>query len=663
MEVEHVPSDTEQREFVTAGVDAVALANLAMRVLSLERGVLLVGAPGSGKSTLARRLSVELDRMQSSPVCIGADPGSPAFGVPGSVCLGRWQGDDWQLLALEGLCTLDAGRFRLPLAVAVQRLLSLHGAGPLLVDGPGVVRGVAGAELLHALIETTQVGAVISVQRELEQSHLRSELRSVDLPIWVVLAAGHSHRPGKRARARHRTELWDRYLTHASIHEIDLTVTPVLGTPPPIEARSQWIGRQVTWVCVKAGTGALGEIIDLNGNILRVRCHHAPQAHLSILVRDARRGSDALLGSATADASAAVNYVAPTDVLPASGTASRTGPRPVVRAGPVTAALVNGVFGDPLLHVRVHHHRRSILFDLGDGVRLPAKIAHQVTDVFLSHAHIDHIAGFLWLVRSRIGKLPAVHLFGPPGIAANVEGMLAGIHWDRVHHRGPRFVVSEYDGDFVRRMYIQAGGNARATPAQTVTEGILLKEPQLLVRAACLDHGTPVLAFALETGQTLKVRKDQLQQTGITPGPWLTRLKTLTALGERAVHIDLPNGRSVACGELADQVLLRAPGVKLVYATDLADTNSNRERLSALARSAHTFFCEASFRIADTVQAHRTGHLTTRACGEIAICADVQRLIPFHFSRRYEDDLAGVYDEVRAAFSRTMTPLLHDNGE
>ena len=44
----------------------------------------------------------------------------------------------------------------------------------------------------------------------------------------------------------------------------------------------------------------------------------------------------------------------------------------------------------------------------------------------------------------------------------------------------------------------------------------------------------------------------------------------------------------------------------------------------------------------------------------MARSAGVERLVPFHFSRRYEKDLAPVYDEVRAGFSRTITPPLRD---
>ena len=94
----------------------------------------------------------------------------------------------------------------------------------------------------------------------------------------------------------------------------------------------------------------------------------------------------------------------------------------------------------------------------------------------------------------------------------------------------------------------------------------------------------------------------------------------------------------------------------MVYATDLADTKANRTALSALAHKADIFFCEASFLETDIEQARRTGHLTARTCGEIATCADVKQLVPFHFSRRYETKPEAVYLEISAACSRVIMP-------
>lgn len=333
------------------------------------------------------------------------------------------------------------------------------------------------------------------------------------------------------------------------------------------------------------------------------------------------------------------------------------GPRPVARVGPFVATLLNGVFGDPLVHVRVPHRKRSLVVDFGEGAKLPARTAHQVTDVFISHAHVDHIAGFLPFLRSRIGVFPICRVFGPPGLSDNIAGFVSGIHWDRVGPRAPRFEIAELHGERLLRFDVSAGrSRPRRLGEETVSGGVVFADAVMVVHATVLDHLTPVLAFALESKLTINVRKERLMLSGLQPGPWLADLKDCVAAGRLDAPIGLPSGDRMTAGGLADEFLIVRPGEKLVYATDLADTESNRVRLQSLAREAHTFFCEAAFCEAEAAQARRTGHLTTRACAEIAVAAGAQRLVPFHFSRRYESDPARVYRELSAVCQRTIVP-------
>jgi ribonuclease Z len=622
--------------------------------LAGRRRVLFVGPPGSGKSTLAARVAGVLSQQGVLCACVGVDPGSPAFGVPGAVCRGRWSADSWVCIDLEPLCSLDAARFRLPLIQALGRLMKRAPECLILIDGPGVIRGAPAAELLDGFVQSAGIDAVVALQHHSDAVTVEEELRALRLFVIRVRPAPEARRPAKSARDRRRTELWDKYLEQSSRYRIDLNEMASTGTPPPLDVPSAWAGRQVAFLdgqrCV-----AFGEALELDSQTLVTKLRGDPRGAQTILIRDAVRHTNGLLR--TAEAVRESMNIWPAPDMSCTYLHDPAEPRPVARVGSATAMLVNGVFGDPLLHIRLQHQRRSLLFDLGEATRLPARIAHQVTDVFITHSHIDHIGGFIWLLRSRIGNLPACRIYGPPGLADNIRGFVTGIHWDRVGERAPRFEISELHEQKVYRYRVQAGvAQPQIVGDELTSEGILLRDTAFQVRAMTLDHRIPVLAFALELRFDLDVRREQLANLGLTPGPWLSDLKARIAAGDRETTIVLPNGSIATVRDLADDILIVRSGPKLVYATDLADTIENRTRLQRLAQFAQAFFCESPFCDADSEQAARTGHLTTRACGEIATASHVERLIPFHFSRRYQDEPARVYAEVSARCTRTVLP-------
>jgi hypothetical protein len=58
--------------------------------------------------------------------------------------------------------------------------------------------------------------------------------------------------------------------------------------------------------------------------------------------------------------------------------------------------------------------------------------------------------GLFWLLRSRIGDFPPCRIYGPPGMADHIQGMISGVHWDRIGKLGPCFRVYELHGDFLK---------------------------------------------------------------------------------------------------------------------------------------------------------------------------------------------------------------------
>lgn len=338
-----------------------------------------------------------------------------------------------------------------------------------------------------------------------------------------------------------------------------------------------------------------------------------------------------------------------------------------MRAG-IQAELVNGPFGDPALVLDFAFERRAVMFDIGDVAALATRRLLRVSDVFVSHAHMDHFAGFDRMLRVRLGRDAGVVLWGPPGFTERVEAKLAAYTWNVVRGYATEFVVTahEVDRDWTLRgaRFSSRGAFERELlPARQLPPGELLRTPGFTVRAAFLDHGTPCLAYCLEESAHINVLKPRLEELGLPTGPWLTQLRRglrAGAPGTTPITVRWRGREGVretefALGELASRVVALTPGQRIAYATDAAMTDGNVARIAELARDADLLFIEAAFLDADQDHALRKSHLTAAFAGRIAAESGARRVVPFHFSTRYlgeGDRLVAEFEAARAAAAR-----------
>jgi len=332
----------------------------------------------------------------------------------------------------------------------------------------------------------------------------------------------------------------------------------------------------------------------------------------------------------------------------------------------IHAELVNGVFGDPALVVDFSFERRALLFDLGDVRALSTRRLLRVSHVFVSHAHMDHFAGFDHLLRVCLGRDAGVALYGPPGFIQQVGHKLAAYTWNVVGNYATEFVVTAHelgaDGRLARARFSSRSRFAHEPlDERSVPPGELLRMPGFTVRAVLLDHHTPCLGFRLEEAVHINVWKPRLAALGLPTGAWLTELRRQVRAGappETPLRVrwrdrDGPREREFTVGELAAQVLEFTPGEVLCYVTDVAMTADNAARIIEFARGADRLFIEAAFLEADRGHALRKSHLTAAWAGGLAAAAGVRRATPFHFSTRYLGEGQRLQDEFDAARSAT----------
>jgi ribonuclease Z len=323
--------------------------------------------------------------------------------------------------------------------------------------------------------------------------------------------------------------------------------------------------------------------------------------------------------------------------------------------------LVNGRFGDPSLYVEALFERSALLFDLGDISALAPRKIHRIDQIFVSHAHLDHLVGFDRLLRLLVGRERTVQLFGPPGFAERIHHKLQGYEWNLgcLYRFDVAFVVSEIVWPDLMRCTRFRLKNAFAPEdlgSRPLRDGVICNGSNYRISVALLDHRTPCLGFALQETEHVNVWKPRLIEHGLNVGPWLKELKRAfvdNRSDDFPIQVDGPGApadRVLPLGELRD-VLTVATGQKLAYVTDVADTAANRAAITSLARGADVLFIEAAFAAADSELAAERAHLTTSAAGEIARQAGVRRVEPFHFSARYAGEEPRMLAEASAAFA------------
>lgn len=320
--------------------------------------------------------------------------------------------------------------------------------------------------------------------------------------------------------------------------------------------------------------------------------------------------------------------------------------------------LVNGSFGDPALYVRLAHRGEALLVDCGDLSALSTRELLKVRALFISHAHIDHMAGFDRLLRAFLCTEEPLEIFGPEGMVERIGHRLAGCTWNltqsypfslRVWQWGERMLTGA-------RFSARKGFAPEPLEPRPIRDGLVWQSPACRVRAVPLEHGDIAsMAFCIEEPLHVAIHKEQLLARGYEAGPWLTPFKDRLRSGlGGTLEVPLEGGgvREMPVEELAAQIAHTERGMKLCYVTDASPTPENMGKIRRLAHEAHLLVIEATFAHRDLERARQRNHLTARIAGELARDARAARMLCFHHSPRYLECPDALDLEARVAFGQ-----------
>lgn len=332
--------------------------------------------------------------------------------------------------------------------------------------------------------------------------------------------------------------------------------------------------------------------------------------------------------------------------------------------------LVNDPFDEPGLYVDLVFQRRALLFDLGDISALPPRKLLRIAHVFVTHRHMDHFIGFDHLLRFLLGREKTLGIWGPQGLIDAVESKIRAYSWNLVaNYQGNLTLrVSElgHDGELRSAEFSGADSFHRRDIAGVRCEnGLVVDEPTFKVRAAILEHGIPVLAFALEEPARINIWRNRLEAMGLIIGPWLGAFKDAIVSGAAE---DMPiavvwaeDGASrpahLPLGQLKSQIMKTTKGRKIGYVVDVAFTTENAATIISLVKDAEVLFIESPFLDEDAERAAARNHLTARQAGTLAAWAEVKQLRTFHYSPRYHGRENELVEEAQAAFLDRKNPV------
>ena len=242
--------------------------------------------------------------------------------------------------------------------------------------------------------------------------------------------------------------------------------------------------------------------------------------------------------------------------------------------------------------------REKVLVDCAEGTQRQMRIAGlkptQLTRIFITHYHGDHVLGLGGLVRNLAANnySGTLEIYGPSGL-------------QQIFHH---IVHSAY---FTERISIVL---------HEVLDSDVIQCDGFSVFCTLLAHSVPCMGYRLVGDSQRKINLSYLKKFGLHQHPLLGKLQK----GEDVIY----EGKKIS----ASRATTIVPGKILAL---VFDTGYCLQAIT-LAKDADLLICESTHAESEKAKAHEYKHLTSCQAAQIAKKAKVKKLVLTHFSQRYK---------------------------
>ncbi|MEJ2238229.1 MAG: ribonuclease Z [Gemmatimonadales bacterium] len=256
----------------------------------------------------------------------------------------------------------------------------------------------------------------------------------------------------------------------------------------------------------------------------------------------------------------------------------------------------------------------TLMFDCGEGTQrqmMRYGVSFSLAEIFFTHFHADHYLGVIGLVRTLAlqGRTEPMCFYGP---------------------RGAKRVLSA-------AMNLGVERTTFPVEIREVRPGEVLRRKEYDLEVLRVDHGGGAVGYALREHERLgRFDPGRARELGIPEGPLWGRI-------HRGEPIESSDGRVIRPEELVGPA---RPGRLVVLSGDTRPCES----VVTAAEGADLLVHDATFGNDEKDRALETQHSTASEAAQVALAAQVKKLILTHFSARYSTSATLLEEEAKAVF-------------